>query len=93
MEQTHHADASPTQHQGPRNPVKVIRQYCLWCTNGSPREVELCSAPECPLYPWRFGRNPYRKPRSKKAREAAKANIKKAIAAQSNCREILSDAS
>ena len=45
------------------NPVKVIRQYCLDCSNGSPHEVRKCHINDCPLYPFRFGKNPYRKKR------------------------------
>ena len=46
-----------------RNPVKVIRAKCLDCTCGSSHEVELCPAEKCPLWLWRFGKNPYRKER------------------------------
>ena len=40
-------------------PLKSIRQKCLECA-GRPKEVRLCSAIECPLYPYRFGHNPAR---------------------------------
>lgn len=46
------------------NPVKAIREKCLECSNGSIREVELCPVTGCALYPFRFGKNPYRKPRT-----------------------------
>jgi hypothetical protein len=55
-----------------RNPVKAIRAFCLECVCGSPREVELCVSPECPLYPFRLGKNPYRAPPSEKQREHAR---------------------
>ena len=45
------------------NPVKAIREKCLECSNGSVREVELCPVTGCALYPFRFGKNPYRTPR------------------------------
>lgn len=45
------------------NPVKVIREKCLDCSNGSSNEVKLCPVKNCPLWEWRFGKNPYRKPR------------------------------
>ena len=39
-------------------PTKSIREYCLDCSNGSSHEVKFCPAKECPLYPYRFGKNP-----------------------------------
>ena len=45
------------------NPVKAIRAKCLDCCYGSSKEVALCTAEKCPLYPFRFGRNPYRQKR------------------------------
>ena len=39
-------------------PIKAIRKKCLDCTNGSRKEVRLCTIIECPLYPYRFGRRP-----------------------------------
>ncbi|MFC2119811.1 hypothetical protein ACFLQ4_01940 [Bacteroidota bacterium] len=42
-------------------PLKAIRQYCLDCSNGSPKEVKLCQIEDCPLYKFRFGKNPNRK--------------------------------
>ena len=43
-----------------RNPVKAIRQKCLDCSNWSYTEVENCNMTECSLYPFRFGKNPFR---------------------------------
>lgn len=42
------------------NPVKAIRAYCLSCVCGSSTEVDRCPIEECALYPFRFGRNPFR---------------------------------
>lgn len=72
MEHQQQTDILPTLPKALRNPVRVIRQFCLRCVNGSPREVELCTDLECPLYPWRLGRNPYRKPPTEKQRESAR---------------------
>jgi hypothetical protein len=47
----------------PTNPVKAIRAYCLDCAGDSPNEVKLCPCTDCALYPFRFGKNPYRKKR------------------------------
>jgi hypothetical protein len=42
--------------------LKAIRTYCVnWCMNEQPNEVRLCPVTYCQLYPYRFGRNPYRK--------------------------------
>jgi len=43
-----------------QNPVKAIRQKCLDCSGWSYTEVELCPLTECSLYPFRFGKNPFR---------------------------------
>ncbi|MHA1329792.1 MAG: hypothetical protein ACTSR2_01825 [Candidatus Hodarchaeales archaeon] len=37
-------------------PLLAIRKYCLWCMNGSSKEVEQCPSKDCPLYPLRFGK-------------------------------------
>ena len=42
------------------NPVKAIRQYCIQCVANQPNEVKLCPITDCPLYAFRFGKNPYR---------------------------------
>lgn len=42
------------------NPVKAIRAKCLECCCGQQNEVKLCPCTDCALYPFRFGRNPYR---------------------------------
>lgn len=42
------------------NPVKAIRAYCLSCVGGSSNEVDKCPIPECALYSFRYGRNPFR---------------------------------
>lgn len=42
------------------NPVKAIRAKCVDCCCGQYNEVRLCPVTNCPLYPFRFGKNPYR---------------------------------
>ena len=53
------------------SPLRAIRAYCYDCTCGSSKEIELCPAPACPLYPFRFGKRPatVRKHRAAKAGE------------------------
>ncbi len=42
-----------------KNPVKAIRAKCLDCCCDSANEVKLCPVQTCPLYPFRFGKNPF----------------------------------
>lgn len=42
------------------SPLKAIRLKCLDCCCGSNHEVKLCTAENCPLHPFRFGKNPNR---------------------------------
>ena len=41
-------------------PMKAIRMKCLDCCMDQVKEVRLCSAKDCPLHPFRLGKNPYR---------------------------------
>lgn len=43
------------------NPVKIIRAHCIDCSGGSQSEADNCPCENCYLWPWRKGRNPYRK--------------------------------
>lgn len=43
-----------------QNPVKAIRAHCIDCSGGSSNEVSLCPMTECPLYPFRLGKNTFR---------------------------------
>jgi hypothetical protein len=45
---------------GKRPSVKVFRQYCLYCTNGSREYVAECPVKTCPCFPYRSGKNPAR---------------------------------
>lgn len=40
--------------------LKAIRLNCLQCSGNSSKEVKLCVMSDCPLYPFRFGKNPFR---------------------------------
>lgn len=48
------------EHEQPTTPLKAIRANCLDC-NGNAAEVKLCPCTSCPMYPFRFGKNPYLK--------------------------------
>ena len=38
-------------------PLKVIREYCLYCMNNQPKEIKLCPSILCLFYFCRFGKN------------------------------------
>lgn len=41
-------------------PLKAIRAKCLDCCCQQASEVRICTITECPLHPYRMGRNPSR---------------------------------
>jgi hypothetical protein len=43
------------------SPLKAIRKHCLECSGASSKEVSECIITDCPLYIFRFGKNPNRK--------------------------------
>ena len=40
-----------------QSPIKAIRAKCLECCGNQPSEVRKCTATDCPLWPFRFGKN------------------------------------
>lgn len=46
-----------------KNPLKAIRAKCLDCSGDYINEVRECPVTDCALYPFRMGKNPFRKPR------------------------------
>ena len=52
--------------------AKAIRAFCLDCVGGSAQEVRLCPAKKCALYPYRFGKNPFKPKREYSEEERAK---------------------
>ena len=61
-------------------PVKAIRAKCIDCYGGSRYEVENCVTPDCPLYPYRLGKNPNRKGKqlTDEQKEACAERLRKA---------------
>lgn len=47
--------------------LQTIRQNCIECCGGSPKEVSLCPIQRCPMHPFRMGRDP--NPARRKAAE------------------------
>ncbi len=52
----------PKKH---KSPVKSIREHCIECMGGRgngqncSQLIKECPAPDCALYEFRFGKNPY----------------------------------
>ena len=62
-----------------KSPLKAIRAFCLSCCGDSAYEVKECTSKNCPLKPFRFGKNPYAKRQlSEEQRMAASERMKKA---------------
>ena len=59
----------------PEPVLKAIRRKCLDCSGGSKAEVADCLVRQCPLFPFRFGKNPWRPPPSDAQREASRRNV------------------
>jgi hypothetical protein len=70
MELTTYSEDERSHRDSIRSPLKAIRAHCLECVCGSREEVRQCTDESCWLFPFRLGKNPYRKPPSEKKREA-----------------------
>lgn len=60
-------------------PLRAIRTKCIDCSAGSMKEVRECVMLDCPLYPYRLGKSPNRKPRilTDEEREALRQRMAK----------------
>ena len=47
-------------------PLKAIRLKCLDCCCDQANEVKICEIKNCPLWPFRFGKNPKDETKEKK---------------------------
>ena len=45
----------------PTSPLMAIKEFCMECCGWERSEVKSCSAPQCPLFEFRFGKNTYNK--------------------------------
>ena len=68
-----------------KNPAKAIRAFCLECSGGSTSEVKFCPVEKCPLYPFRFGKNPYRQRRELTEEERQVLRDRLKIARENAC--------
>lgn len=62
-----------------RTPMKAIRAKCLDCVCFQKEEVKKCTMSDCPLHPYRLGKNPYlpKREMTDEQREAARERMKK----------------
>ena len=58
-------------------PVKAIRAKCLDCCAFSPKEVKLCRSYSCPLWQYRFGKNPRYTPMTEERKQQIAYNLEK----------------
>jgi hypothetical protein len=56
----------------PMRPLQALRARCLDCCAQQAKEVALCPAVDCPSWPFRMGKDPWRKPASEARRKAAR---------------------
>ena len=58
--------------QQPISPLRALRLRCIDCSGNSANEVRLCTAVQCPAWPFRMGKNPWRSPVSEARRNQAR---------------------
>ena len=62
-----------------KSPVKAIHAFCIECMGGSAYEIKYCNSQNCPLFQFRFGKNPYiKREMTDEQKEAAKDRLAKA---------------
>jgi hypothetical protein len=57
------------------SPLRALRLKCLDCCNGSAQEVRLCFAMDCPRWPFRMGKSPWRRKMDHNERVALRARL------------------
>lgn len=60
---------------GRRAPIRIFRQYCIYCTNGARDYVTDCPAVSCSAYPYRFGKNPAKKGQGASGEQMKKVRV------------------
>ena len=58
--------------------LKTIRKKCLDCVCFQAREVELCPSSDCPLWPYRFAKDPFITPLTEAQRASRMNSLRKA---------------
>ena len=62
--------------------MKAIRRKCLDCSAAQSIEVRRCVIPDCPLYPFRFGKRPDIEGVNRKKREMTPERLSQLDAAR-----------
>lgn len=66
-------------HDKPTSPLAAIKEMCSECCGYNYNEVKSCSAFACPLYDFRFGKNPFiKRSMTEEQRQATKERLQKA---------------
>ena len=69
----------------PTSPLMAIKEFCMECCGYNSADVKTCTAPNCPLFAFRSGKNPYRKREmTAEQRQAAKERLQKAREAKNH---------
>ena len=69
-------DKPPLKDHLKKNPLKAIRANCLDCSGNQAAEVRRCHLTDCPLWPFRMGKNPYHKRKiTDQQKDAATKNL------------------
>ena len=62
-----------------KSPVKAIHAFCIDCMGGSVQEIKCCTSQNCPLFPFRQGKNPFiKREMTDEQKDAAKERLAKA---------------
>ena len=73
------------EQETPSSACRAIRNHCLWCGNGSPKEVRLCPSTNCALHPLRFGKRSALAPRPLRAIRAKCKDCSESVGGIRNC--------
>tara|TARA_R100001369_G_scaffold46737_3_gene73115 strand:- start:15360 stop:15602 length:243 start_codon:yes stop_codon:yes gene_type:complete len=57
--------------------LKAIKKNCIECSGGSFAEVKECTVYKCHMWPFRLGKNPWRKEMSQEQKDKAGLRFKK----------------
>jgi hypothetical protein len=71
----------------PMSPAEALRARCLDCCGGSQQEVRFCPATDCPSWPFRMGKNPWKKSMSDDQLAAARTRAAQLNAARRQARQ------
>lgn len=65
-----------------RNPLTAVRAFCVNCMGGYVNLVPGCTAPQCPLFAFRMGKNSKAKARGKSFKSGESRHANHAVSEQ-----------